>query len=114
MRTRALRLRRQLHNIMAERASGMSKSHDNTSARSIAIFDEYGGSTAARRKLLPKAWAELDEATLCKEEVWDGLADFLTTEYKSEKGLNAGDFLDYSTVEGYFNSALKLTSARFK
>ena len=92
----------------------MSKSHDNTSSRCIMIFDEMADSTNARRSMLPLPWAALGESALSKPEPWDEFGLYLVGEHVSQAGRNKGDFLDYSTAEGYLNSALRQTSARFK
>ena len=77
-----------------------------------ALF--FIASNDARRAILPKPWAELDERALCTPKPWEEFFEFLANEYISPSGQNAGDFLDHGSAEGYFNSALKQTSARFK
>ena len=92
----------------------MSKSHANTKARALALFEAYRTSDGARASLLPVRWDLLSAAQVCRTDVWDGFAEFLSEEYLSEASRDQDGHLAIGTQLDYLGAALNQAAARFK
>ena len=91
-----------------------SKSHANTKARSLDLFEEYRVSSDEAKKLLPRTWNQLTAAQVCRIPVWDGYAEYVSRVPK-QTGPDAGETtLAIGTVLDYLGAALNCAAARFK
>ena len=90
-----------------------SATHEQSKRRALDLFEEWRTSHEDRKALCPVPWAHLTAEQICKEEVFDGYACFLTDEKLSESGKNQGCHLSLGTILQYLGCLLNQAEARF-